>query len=82
MRNISRRTFHALRHSFTSALANAGVAPEIRMKLTGHKTESVYRRYAIADQRALEEGVEKLARLHATTATESRKVVPMQEAAG
>lgn len=29
MRMISRRTFHALRHSFTSALANAGVAPEL-----------------------------------------------------
>ncbi|NDA68868.1 MAG: hypothetical protein EBY09_19940, partial [Verrucomicrobia bacterium] len=25
IRNISKRTFHALRHSFTSALANAGV---------------------------------------------------------
>ena len=35
-RKISRRTFHALRHSFTSALANAEVAPELRMKLTGH----------------------------------------------
>jgi hypothetical protein len=33
------------------------------MKLTGHKTESVYRRYAIADRRSLMEGVEKLAGL-------------------
>lgn len=31
------------------------------MKLSGHKTEAVYRRYAIADAAALEEGVEKLA---------------------
>jgi hypothetical protein len=30
------------------------------MKLTGHKTESVYRRYAIADQRDLRVAVEKL----------------------
>ena len=42
-RKISKRTFHALRHSFTSALANANVAPELRMKLTGHTSEAVHR---------------------------------------
>jgi hypothetical protein len=46
------------------------------MKLTGHKTEAVYRRYAIADARALTEGVEKLAALHAQPA-EPRKVLPI-----
>ena len=45
VRMQSRRTFHALRHSFTSALANAGVAPELRMKLTGHKSEAVHAGY-------------------------------------
>jgi hypothetical protein len=50
------------------------------MKLTGHKTESVYRRYAIADAAALREGVEKLAALHAATGKEARKVVPIREA--
>ncbi len=44
-RKLSRRTFHALRHSFTSALANAGVSEEIRMKLTGHKSKAVHRTY-------------------------------------
>jgi len=33
------------------------------MKLTGHKTESVYRRYAIVSYADLREGVQKLARL-------------------
>jgi hypothetical protein len=47
------------------------------MKLTGHKTEAVYRRYAIADAAALAEGVEKLARLHSAPA-EPAKVVPMR----
>jgi len=42
---FSRRTFHSLRHSFTSALANRNVAPELRMRLTGHKTEGEHRRY-------------------------------------
>jgi hypothetical protein len=31
------------------------------MSLTGHKTEAVYRRYAIVDAAAQEEGVAKLA---------------------
>ena len=31
------------------------------MKITGPKTEAIYRRYAIADQRSLEEGLGKLA---------------------
>ena len=39
----------------------AGVPRSVAMKITGHKTEAVYRRYAIADQRSLEEGLEKLA---------------------
>ncbi len=30
------KTFHGLRHSFISGLANAGVSPEIRQKLAGH----------------------------------------------
>lgn len=33
------------------------------MKLTGHKTEEVYRRYAIVCENDLKEGVEKLARI-------------------
>jgi integrase len=33
------RSFHSLRHTFNSWLAEAGVSQELRMKLTGHKTE-------------------------------------------
>jgi len=35
------------------------------MKMTGHKTESVYRRYAIVDSTMLKEAAVKLAVLHA-----------------
>jgi integrase len=44
-RNVSLLSFHSLRHSFTSALAAAGVSAEVRQKLTGHadlKSHVVY----------------------------------------
>lgn len=60
VRKISRRTFHALRHTTTSALANAGVAPELRMKLTGHKSESVHAGYTHHELETLRAAVGKL----------------------
>lgn len=38
------------------------------MELTGHKTEAVYRRYAIVAKSDLEDGVATLAKLHGQTA--------------
>jgi integrase len=63
VRTLSRRSFHALRHSFTSALANAGVAPELRMKLTGHKTESIHQAYTHHELETLRGAIGKLPRL-------------------
>jgi integrase len=60
VRQLSRRTFHALRHSFTSALANQGVAPGLRMKLNGHKTESVHRGYTHYEMEKLRGAVDKI----------------------
>ena len=37
-----------------------GLARSTAMKLVGHKTESVYRRYAIVSESDLREAVEKL----------------------
>jgi hypothetical protein len=42
-------------------LERAGVPRSVAMKLTGHKTEAVYRRYAIVCEPDLREGVTKLA---------------------
>ena len=44
-RNVSKLSFHALRHSFTSELARAGVAPEVRQLLTGHSDASSHKTY-------------------------------------
>ncbi len=45
VRKFSARTFHSLRHSFNSVMANAGVSDEVRMKLTGHKSPKMNERY-------------------------------------
>jgi len=39
----------------------AGVPRSVAMKMVGHKTETIYRRYAIVDEAILREGAEKLA---------------------
>jgi integrase len=70
--------FHDLRRTAVRNLERAGVPRSTAMKLTGHETESVYTRYAITDRTMLEEGVEKLANLHAGS-QEARKVVPLVE---
>ena len=57
---FSRRSFHALRHSFTSALANQNVSSELRMKLTGHKTEGEHRKYTHHEMDNLRAAVKKI----------------------
>ena len=44
-RSFAKRSFHSLRHTLVSDLANSGSNPEIRRKLTGHKTASVHDLY-------------------------------------
>jgi integrase len=54
-RRLSNLSFHSLRHSFNSAMANAGVAQEIRQKLTGHtspETNKVYTHHELEPLRA------------------------------
>jgi hypothetical protein len=52
------------------------------MKLTGHKTESVYRRYAIVAETDQREAVAKLALLHAGEATAALPVIPLAAVTG
>jgi integrase len=44
-RDVRALTFHSLRHSFNSAMANAGVPQEVRMKLTGHVSAKMNKGY-------------------------------------
>ena len=69
------RLIHDFRRTAVRNLERAGVPRSVAMKLTGHKTESVYRRYAIVAASDLVDGVKKLAALHATEAAIARPVV-------
>ncbi len=52
--------FHDLRRSAVRNLEQAGVPRSVAMKITGHKTEAVYRRYAIVSDADLAAAAEKL----------------------
>jgi integrase len=52
---------HDLRRSAVRNLERAGISRSVAMKLTGHKTEAVYRRYAIVAESDLREAGTKLA---------------------
>ena len=65
---------HDFRRTAVRNLERAGVPRSVAMKLIGHKTEAMYRRYAIVSPRDLTEGVAKLALLRGS-AGESERVV-------
>jgi integrase len=59
-RRFARKSFHALRHSFASALANAGISADVRMRLTGHKTFAIHQQYTHLELESLRAGIAAL----------------------
>lgn len=59
-RQFSKLSFHSLRHSFNSILANAGVSQETRMAMTGHSSVEMNDNYTHLDISKLKGAVDKL----------------------
>ena len=51
---------HDFRRTAVRNLERAGVPRSVAMAMVGHKTESIYRRYAIVDEQMHREAAEKL----------------------
>jgi integrase len=62
-RSVNALTFHSLRHSFSSILANAGIREELRMALTGHTTRAIHQHYTHHDLERLRDAVAVLPRI-------------------
>jgi integrase len=62
-RSVSALSFHSLRHSFNSALANAGVSQELRQKLTGHASEAMNTLYTHHELETIRSAVASISRL-------------------
>jgi ABC transporter substrate binding protein len=58
---LAGRILHDFRRTAVRNLERAGVSRSVAMKMTGHKTEAVYRRYAIVSEADLHEAARKLA---------------------
>jgi len=69
---------HDFRRTAVRNLERAGVPRSAAMKMVGHKTEAMYRRYAIADESMLREGAAKLEALLEAQRGALRVVVPLR----
>ena len=71
------RILHDFRRTAVRNLERAGVPRSVAMKMVGHKTESVYRRYAIVDEAMLRDAAAKLARAARAGQRSGQSVVPI-----
>lgn len=59
-RTVNSLSFHSLRHSFNSAMANAGVTTEIRQKLAGHASTEMNKLYTHHELESLRREIQKM----------------------
>jgi integrase len=62
-RSFNKLSFHSLRHSYISAMANAGIAPDVRQKLSGHADDRSHAAYTHHEAETLRKAIDTLPRL-------------------
>jgi len=70
---------HDLRRCTARNLSRANVSEQLAMKITGHKTNSMYRRYRIVDEDELREAQEKL-QAYLGEQSKAPRVIPIRVA--
>jgi len=72
---------HDLRRSAARNMIRAGISERVAMLMTGHKTRSMFDRYAIVDETDLDAGVSKLSKyMNEAQKKQKRKIYPMRKA--
>ena len=74
--DVDHRLFHDLRRTASRNMIAAGVPQAVAMKITGHRTDSMFRRYAIANEDQKRDALQQTQEYLSTS--KGRKVVRMR----